>query len=145
MFRLLPAFLCGLALAGTIVSASRAQGIGKTLPRLTDATASEEVSGRIADSTRGRPGPVRLVLRLAGGEELAVLMVPDAQCDRLGLSLKTGEEITVVGYRMSTGTRPLLVARTVVEASRRVDLRGGNRESTTGRGEPPTPLRVPDE
>lgn len=113
-----------LALSLLLIPAGVADGEEgkKRIPRLGDPGATEEVTGRIADSTRGRPGPVRLVLSLEGGRELAVLVVPDSSCDRLGLSLRTGEEITVIGQRMS-GERPLLVAMAVVAEGKRIDLR----------------------
>lgn len=104
------------------VSAEPAPAAGKGLPRLDAAGASEEISGRIAASTRGQSGPVRLVIELAGGKELAVLVAPDEFCDHLGLSLKTDEEITVIG-RVMPGERPLLVASAVVVDGRRVDVR----------------------
>lgn len=118
---LLQAILVGVAMGE--------EGGKRTLPRLDDASAKTEVTGQIADSTRGKPGPVRLVLRLSGqgphgkeGEEIAVLVAPDAECDRLDLSLGRGEEITVIGHLMA-GAHPLLVAQTIVSNGRRVEVR----------------------
>ncbi|MDG2306775.1 MAG: hypothetical protein P8R42_19420 [Candidatus Binatia bacterium] len=107
---------------GSPVSAEPAPAARKGVPRLGAAGASEEISGRIAASTRGQSGPVRLVIELAGGKELAVLVAPDELCDRLGLSLKVDEEIMVVG-RVMPGERPLLVTSVVVVDGRRVDIR----------------------
>lgn len=94
----------------------------KKMPRL-DPAAAEEVSGTIADSTRGRPGPVRLVMRVAGGKELAVLVAPDEVCDALGLSLRKGDEITLAGQRITTGDRPLFVTEAVIVDGKRVAVR----------------------
>ena len=97
-------------------------GTGGKLPKLTAETRVREVSGRIVESSRGRSGPVQLILELEGGAEMKVMVAPDALCDELGLALQAGEELTVIGYELS-GESPLLVARSVVVAGRRVDVR----------------------
>lgn len=84
----------------------------KSLPRL--GSTVEDVTGTIADSTRGQEGPVRLVLHVAGGRELAALVALDEVCEALGLSLRTGEEVTLRGQMVTTGERPLFVAEAVV-------------------------------
>lgn len=69
------------------------------------------VEGKIARSTRGSgKGPVRLdVEPKKGGEPVKVMVAEDAVCDRLGLSLKAGEEVAVDGP-MLKGERPILIA-----------------------------------
>lgn len=84
----------------------------KSLPRL--GNTPEDVTGTIADSTRGKEGPVRLVLNVAGGRELAALVALDEVCEALGLSLRKGEEVTLRGQMVATGERPLFVTEAVV-------------------------------
>ncbi len=117
---------CALAAVGVALPTPAEEQVRKGLPRLGDASATEEVTGRIADSTRGKPGPVRLVLNVAGATELAALVAPNKTCDALGLSLKTGEDVTIVGRMMTTGERPLLVTEAVVVDGRRIDVRAPN-------------------
>jgi len=115
--------LCLSVLFGATHVAIAEEPAPKGLPRLGDPNATEEVQGTIADSTRGSPGPVRLVLRVAGGRELAVLVAPDKTCDALGLSLRPEEDVTVVGRLITTGERPLLVTEAVVVDGERVAVR----------------------
>ncbi len=84
----------------------------KSLPRL--GNTMEDVTGTIADSTRGKEGPVRLVLNVAGGRELAALVTLDEVCEALGLSLRKGEVVTLRGQMVTTGERPLFVTEAVV-------------------------------
>lgn len=107
---------------GSPVPAGAVEGPRKGLPRLGASGASEEISGRIAASTRGSSGPVRLVVELPGGKEIAVLVAPDELCDALGLSLKADEEVTVIG-QIVPGERPLFVGSAVVVDGRRIDVR----------------------
>lgn len=95
----------------------------KGLPRLGSPETAEEIRGVIADTTRGQRGPVRLVVRVTGGSELAVLVAPDKVCESLGLSLKTGEDVTLTGRMITTGERPLFVAETVELDGKPVSLR----------------------
>jgi len=119
------AALCALlgSAAAQVAAAAEATPDGRTLlPKLTDETGTTEATGRILSSTRGKPGPVRLVLELKDGDSLAVLVAPDDLCTHLGLSLQPDEEITVIGKEVK-GSRPLLVTRMVVEKGRRVVVR----------------------
>lgn len=95
----------------------------KGLPRLGDPAAAEEVTGTIAASTRGRKGPVRLVVNTVGGGELLVLVAPDRTCEALGLSLRVGEEVELAGQMITTGERPLFVTEAVLVDGRRIAVR----------------------
>ncbi len=117
------ALTCVLVVVGSAQLGLAQDSARKALPRLGDPAAAEEVTGRIADSTRGKPGPVRLVLTIAGGRELAALVAPDKVCETLGLSLEAGEDVTLVGRMITTGERPLLVTEAVVVDGRRIEVR----------------------
>lgn len=94
----------------------------KTLPRLRSADQSEEISAKILQSTRGKPGPVRMIVA-TGDKQLAVLVAPDEVCDGLGLSLRPGEEVTLAGRVVTTGERPLMVTEAVVADGKRIAVR----------------------
>jgi hypothetical protein len=98
-------------------------GAGR-LPQLSDENSVAEVTGRIASSTRGQAGPVRLALEMKDGGLLAVLVAPDALCDQLDLSLQPGETVTVIGREVK-GSRPLFVTRAIETSGRRVAVRDG--------------------
>jgi len=138
-FSLTVTLACVLVLVGAVLPAGAESAPKKTLPRLSDPSAETEVTGRIASSTRGEAGPVRLVLKLEGGKELAVLVAPDSLCDQLGLSLREGDEVTVFGHLMA-GARPLLVSRTLMVDGRRVDVR----DESGGWAKAPGPVRSPE-
>lgn len=114
--------LLGIARIDDAAAAEATPDGRNLLPKLTDETGTTEATGRIASSTRGQPGPVRLVLELKDGDSLAVLVAPDDLCTHLGLSLQPDQEVTVIGQEVK-GSRPLLVARMVVENGKRIAVR----------------------
>jgi hypothetical protein len=67
------------------------------------------VQGKIVRSSRGRKGPVRLLVERKPGDQVTVLVGPDEECDRLGLSLQSGETVDVEGALVK-GERPILIA-----------------------------------
>jgi hypothetical protein len=80
------------------------------------------VEGKIARSSRGRKGPVRLLVERQGGEPVTVLVAADDYCDRVGLSLRTGETITAEGT-MVKGERPILLASKITSEGKTVQVR----------------------
>jgi hypothetical protein len=83
-----------------------------TVPRLPVIEAngpSSHVEGKIVRSSRGRKGPVRLLVERKSGDQVMVLVGPDQLCDRLGLSLKSGETIDVQGALVKS-EHPILIA-----------------------------------
>lgn len=111
-----------LALAS---SASGQDAPRKTLPRLQSAGTSETLTGKIVNSTRGKPGPVRMVIHTSG-RDLAVLVAPNDVCEALGLSLENGDEVTIEGRVMATGERPLMVTEAVIVDGERVPVRSAS-------------------
>ena len=83
---------------------------------------SETLTGKVVSSTRGKPGPVRIVIN-TGGRDLAVLVAPNDVCEALGLSLENGDDVTIEGRVMTTGERPLMVAEAVIVDGERVPVR----------------------
>jgi hypothetical protein len=67
------------------------------------------VAGKIVRTSRGRKGPVRLLVERKAGDQVTVLVGPDDLCDRLGLSLQSGETVDVEGALVK-GERPILIA-----------------------------------
>ena len=85
---------------------------GTAVPRLPVIDAqgpSTHVEGKIVRTSRGRKGPVRLLVERKSGDQVTVLVAPDELCDRVGLSLQTGEAVDVEGALVK-GERPILIA-----------------------------------
>lgn len=101
---------------------------GRKIPSLP--TETTEANGRIASSTRGHKGPVRLRIEREGAGPLDVLMPADEDCQRLGLGLVPGSSITVRGSLLA-GRNPILVAREAVVDGRTIDLRAGSQAGPT--------------
>lgn len=83
-----------------------------TVPRLPVIEAqgpASHVQGKILRSSRGRKGPVRLLVERKAGDQVTVLVGPDALCDHLGLSLKAGETVDVEGALVKS-EHPILIA-----------------------------------
>jgi hypothetical protein len=108
----------------------------KTLPSLGGASVeSTRVQGEIKHSTRGKGrGAVRLDVLSDDGAAMAVLLVPDASLDTLGLSLRPGERIDARGSLVA-GKQSLLVATEVTVDGRVIKIRQGN-EGKRGEAKP---------
>lgn len=96
------------------------------------------MQGEIKHSTRGRGrGAVRLDVLSDDGTAIAVLLVPDANLDTLGLSLRPGERIDARGSLVA-GKQSLLVATEVTVDGRVIKIRQGN-EGKRGAAQAPEP------
>ena len=139
MFRLTSALVLVAAALGVAAGADAPASPRKKLPSLGSAGAPEtvRVQGEIKQSARGRgSGPVRLDVQGDDGAAIAILLVPDASLDTLGLSLKAGERIDARGAMVS-GKKPLLVATEVTVAGHVVRIRD------SGPGQPSAPVPPP--
>jgi hypothetical protein len=106
-------------LGGSLVSASYGaepvpqptRSAGTAVPRLPviDAGQSTHVEGKIIRTSRGRKGPVRLLVERKSGDQVTILVASDELCDRVGLSLQSGETVDVEGALVK-GERPILIA-----------------------------------
>lgn len=95
---------------------------GNALPKLA-AEQGASLRGVIQHSTRGRgKGAVRLDVLSDSGEAMAVLTVPDATLDTLGLSLRRAERIEARGT-LVPGKVPLFVASEIVVEGRAIPIR----------------------
>lgn len=92
------------------------------LPKLGGQGPTTRVKGKIVRSSRGRKGPVRLLLERPDGEKVTVLVAPDEFCDRAGLSLRAEETVEIEGS-MLKAQRPILIATAVVADGRTVPIR----------------------
>ena len=120
------------------------------VPMLSTEGPTTKVEGKITRSSRGRKGPVRLLVERTSGSPVTVLVAADDYCDRVGLSLRAGETITAEG-KMVKGERPILLASSVTVDGKTVQIRdasgklietGGtaaapNGAATVGGGKPP--------
>lgn len=97
-------------------------GAAPRLPTLSGQGPSTTVEGKIARSSRGRKGPVRLLVERKGGDPVTVLVAADDYCDRVGLSLRTGETVTAEGT-MVKGERPILLASKITTDGKTVQIR----------------------
>jgi hypothetical protein len=95
---------------------------GKTLPSLFGKDSMVEVRGKILGSSRGHPGPVRLEVEKSDGERIDVLVAPDELCERLGLSLRAGEQVHVRGS-LFKGRTPIVVASEVIVDGKEIPVR----------------------
>ena len=93
-----------------------------TIEPMSISKSATEVQGKILHSTRGQHGPVRLQVARAGGGQVAVLVAPDELCDRLGLSLREGEQVTVRGA-LFPGRNPILITSEVVVDGKEIPVR----------------------
>jgi hypothetical protein len=79
------------------------------LPMIDAQGPPSHVQGKIVRTSRGRKGPVRLLVERKAGDQVTVLVGPDDFCDRVGLSLQSGETVDVEGALVK-GERPILIA-----------------------------------
>jgi hypothetical protein len=95
------------------------------LPRVEAQGQKSRVQGKIVRSSRGRKGPVRLQVERADGSKVTVLVAPDDVCERLGLSLRTGETVDVAGALLKT-KQPILVATAFTVDGKTIAVRDGD-------------------
>lgn len=103
-------------------AAGAGAGAAPRLPMLSGQGPTTTVEGKIARSSRGRKGPVRLLVERQGGDPVTVLVAADDYCDRVGLSLRTGETVTAEGT-MVKGERPILLASKITSDGKTVQIR----------------------
>jgi hypothetical protein len=141
--------LLGLSLSGNRVYADDAQPKGTAAERPRVPTISAEgptrrIEGKIMRSSRGKKGPVRLLVERKDGEPVTVLVASEDVCDRLGLSLKADEQIVVEGSMLKSD-RPILIASAFIVGDKTIRVRdadgnildpataaGGAKSATTG-------------
>jgi hypothetical protein len=83
---------------------------------------TKRIEGKIMRSSRGKKGPVRLLVERKEGEPITVLVAPEEVCDRLGLSLKTDEQVVVEGSLLKSD-RPILIATAFIVDGKTVHVR----------------------
>lgn len=86
---------------------------------------STRVQGKILRSSRGHRGPVRLQVERSDGSKVMVLVGPDSLCEKLGLSLRVGENVDVQGVMLKT-KEPILVARSFTVDGQTIRVREEN-------------------
>jgi hypothetical protein len=106
----------------TAATSGGSAGAAPRLPMLSSQGPTTKVEGKIARSSRGRKGPVRLLVERPGGDPVTVLVAADDYCDRVGLSLRAGETITAEGT-MVKGERPILLASKITSDGKTVQVR----------------------
>lgn len=92
------------------------------VPKVSVEGPSQRVEGKIIRSSRGKKGPVRLLVERKGSDPVTVLVAPEDVCDRLGLSLKTDETVVVEGAMLKSD-RPILVANSFVVDGKTIRVR----------------------
>ncbi|MBM4243567.1 MAG: hypothetical protein FJ148_07090 [Deltaproteobacteria bacterium] len=118
----------------------------------------KRIEGKIMRSSRGKKGPVRLLVERKDAEPVTVLVAPEDVCDRLGLSLKADEHVVVEGAMLKSD-RPILVASSFVVDGKTIRVRDeqgkildpaglakpaeGTGAAVTGRSKQPEPSPAP--
>lgn len=125
--RLLLFVLFGFALLARDGRADDNQAKPATTDRARVPTVSTEgptrrIEGKIMRSSRGKKGPVRLLVERKDGEPVTVLVAPEEVCDRLGLSLRAEEQVVVEGAMLKSD-RPILIATTFVVDGKTIRVR----------------------
>lgn len=83
---------------------------------------AKRIEGKIMRSSRGKKGPVRLLVERKEGDPVTVLVAPEEVCDRLGLSLKADEQVVVEGSMLKSD-RPILIATAFVVDGKTIRVR----------------------
>jgi len=110
------------------------------LPMLSTQGPMTKVEGKISRSSRGRKGPVRILVERQGGPPVTVLVAPDEYCDSAGLSLKPGETISAEGT-MVKGDRPILLAVSITADGKTTKLRDASGKLIDADGKPVPPAK----
>ena len=83
---------------------------------------TKRIEGKIMRSSRGKKGPVRLLVERKEGDPVTVIVAPEEVCDRLGLSLKAAEQVVVEGSLLKSD-RPILIATAFVVDGKTIRVR----------------------
>ena len=83
---------------------------------------TKRIEGKIMRSSRGKKGPVRILVERKEGDPVTVLVAPEEVCDRLGLSLKADEQVVVEGSMLKSD-RPILIATAFVVDGKTIHVR----------------------
>jgi hypothetical protein len=117
----------GLALLSLDVQADDTQGKPASadkprVPRVSTEGPTKRIEGKIMRSSRGKKGPVRLLVERKEGDPVTVIVAPEEVCDRLGLSLKADEQVIVEGSLLKSD-RPILIASAFVVDGKTIRVR----------------------
>jgi len=104
------------------------------LPLISAKGPTTRVKGKIIRSSRGRKGPVRLLIERDDGPRLTALVAPDDYCEEKGLSLREGEPVELEGT-MVKSQRPILIATAVIVDGKTIQLRDAD-GNLIGAGKP---------
>ncbi|MEW6272462.1 MAG: hypothetical protein AB1689_24540 [Thermodesulfobacteriota bacterium] len=107
------------------------------LPVIAAKGPTTRIKGKIVRSSRGRKGPVRLLIERENGPKVTALVAPDDYCDEKGLSLRNGESVELEGTMLKS-ERPMLVATAVIVDGKAVQLRDAEGK-LIGAGKPGAP------
>ena len=83
------------------------------VPKVSIEGPTQRIDGKIIRSSRGKKGPVRLLVERKDGDPVTVLVAPEEVCDRLGLTLRADEPVVVEGSMLKSD-RPILIASAFV-------------------------------
>ncbi|MBY0278188.1 hypothetical protein K2Z84_22885 [Candidatus Binatia bacterium] len=92
------------------------------VPMISTQGPPKRIEGKIMRSSRGKKGPVRLLVERKDGEPVTVLVAPEEVCDQLGLSLKADEQVVVDGTMLKSD-RPILIATAFVVGDKTIRVR----------------------
>lgn len=92
------------------------------VPKVSIEGPAQRIEGKIIRSSRGKKGPVRLLVERKDSDPVTVLVAPEDVCDRLGLSLKADENVVVEGAMLKSD-RPILIASSFVVDGKTIRVR----------------------
>lgn len=119
--------MLGLALLALDVRADDTQGKPASadkprVPMVSTEGPTKRIEGKIMRSSRGKKGPVRLLVERKEGDPMTVIVAPEEVCDRLGLSLRAEEQVVVEGSLLKSD-RPILIATAFVVDGKTIRVR----------------------
>lgn len=114
-----------LALVAGSVSAQKAGGGRRTAPRNYNVSTETTIHGTISAierlTGRGQQG-LHLVVRTSAGDN-TVHVGPQWYVDEQSLTLRKGDDIRVVGSRVTLNSRSVIIARTITKGNQTMQLR----------------------
>jgi hypothetical protein len=111
--------------SGALADATESKGTAAErtrVPMVSTEGPTRRIEGKIMRSSRGKKGPVRLLVEQKGAEPVTVLVASEDVCDRLGLSLKADEHVVVEGSMLKSD-RPILIANAFVVGDKTIRVR----------------------